>query len=583
VTDVSPPPGPAARELRQAAARRRAEQERERQQLLETLTQYVERERASTERLVAQTVLLELAPDPIFVRDAQRRITYWNEAAERTYGYPRDEALGRRPIDLLKTVYPIPLAEIEHQVTELGSWEGDLYQTTKDGRVLTVEGRWAALYGPHGELAGLLELNRDITERLAMQARESARRAEEERERMSQRLVRAQRLESLGQLAGGVAHDFNNVLAVIVGYAGSLSKRLERLTDTADPVDPVELSGMRTQAEQIGDAAQRAARLTHQLLAFARQDTVQVALLDVNETISGMLHLLERTLGPHIELVTALGPGLGHVHIDSGQLAQLLVNLAVNSREAMPDGGQLTVRTEETRFEEERTLTHGEVPAGPYVRIAVHDTGTGMTRDVVEHAFDPFFTTRPVGEGTGLGLATVYGIATRAGGQAEIYSEPGEGTTITILLPSHEAAGEPASAAAPGPRASRAATILVVDDEPALLRLTATNLRDAGYDVIAAGGGEAALEAAAQPGREIDLVLTDVMMPGLLGQHLAQRLDELLPGIPLVYMSGFPKPSPAADGRQLDGALLLKPFSEDDLLRTVAHALDDRPGNRTND
>lgn len=569
---MSPPHGPEAGEARVEAARLRSEQERARQQLLETLTSYIDRERALTERLVEQTALLELAPDPIFVRDAQRKITYWNEAAERIYGYTAEEALGQRPRDLLKTVYPIPLAEIERHVTEHGHWEGDLVQTTRDGRVLNVEGRWAAVYGSEGELTALLELNRDITLRLQTAAIESDRRAEEERARMSQRLVRAQRLESLGQLAGGVAHDFNNVLAVILGYAGSLSKRLERLSGVAEPC---ELNEMRAHTEQISDAAQRAAQLTHQLLAFARQDTVQVALTDINEAITGLLHLIERTLGGHIELITELAPELDPVRIDSGQLGQILVNLAVNSREAMPEGGQLTIATNEIHFDEDRTLTHGRLPAGTYVRMAVQDTGGGMTRDVIEHAFDPFFTTRPVGEGTGLGLATVYGIATSAGGQAEIYSELGQGTTITILLPvNREGGAVPEHEPEPGPPATRAATILVVEDEPALLRLTAMNLSDAGYDVIAVGGGQAALEVADDPSRTIELVLTDVMMPGLLGQRLAECLRERLPEVPIVFMSGFPKPSLTDGGSQLDGPLLLKPFSEDDLLRTVAEALE---------
>ena len=556
---------------------RRAAAEAEREELLQKIVAYVDRERAMTTRLVERSALLELAPDPIFARDAQRRITYWNRAAEQVYGFTAAEAMERHPGDLLGTVYPIPLEEIERHVKETGFWEGDLVQTTKDGRRVTVASRWGAVFDDSGDLVTLLEVNRDMTERLEAQAARELAQTQAERERLSARLVRAQRLESLGQLAGGVAHDFNNLLAVISGYATMAARRAARL----------QAGGAGPAAEELGNdlaqitmAAKRAAKLTHQLLAFARQDAVQAEVIDVNATISEMLQLLTRTLGSHVELATELAPGLPGVRIDGGQLGQVLVNLAVNSRDAMTGGGRLAIETSLAVLTAERPLSHGVLPPGSYVRIRVNDTGAGMSREVVERAFDPFFTTRDAGQGTGLGLATVYGIVTQVHGQAEIYSEPGQGTTVAIMLPATtDPVTAPAADRAPAGEPPQTATVLIVEDEPALRALTATFVAEAGYDALVAGGGEEALALAASTEGPIDLLLTDVVMPGMLGQELAERLLAGRPTVKVLFISGFARPFLPDPGRSLPGMFLQKPFSDAELAAAIETCLhEDRPG-----
>jgi signal transduction histidine kinase len=432
-----------------------------------------------------------------------------------------------------------------------------------------------AVYDEAGAVVALLEVNRDMTETLAIQAERERDRAQLEREQMSARLVRAQRLESLGQLAGGIAHDFNNLLGIIVGYAGVIGRRLDgRGALGAD--ERVELSdGVR----EIAQAAERAAGLTHQLLAFARQDAVEPDVIDVNAAINEMLGLLARTLGPHIELAAALDPSLYRARIDSGQLGQVLVNLAVNSREAMPGGGRLAIETTCAHFDHDHPTSHGVLPAGPYVRVRVNDSGVGMAPEVVERALDPFFTTRAIGEGTGLGLATVYGIITQVGGQVEIYTEPEHGTTVALLLPATDAAvtARPARGERDDATAAGTCTVLIVDDEPALLTITAQMVAEAGYRVMTAARGADAIASARASAHPVDLLLTDVVMPGMLGQDLAQQLTAISPSLRVVFMSGFARPFLPDEGRSLRGRLLQKPFTDTELLTTIDQSLND-PG-----
>lgn len=345
----------------------------------------------------AQTAaLLDLAPDAIFARDADRHITFWNRGAESTYGYSVAEALGVRPAELLKTEYPIPLEEIERIVTDTGGWEGDLVQHTKEGHSLVVESRWAAQYDEAGRLTGLLEVNRDITARIAAALERERLEAEAERERLLNRLHHAERLESLGQLAGGIAHDFNNLLAVIINYAAFVSEDLDRGGPTEEG-----RQALRADVEQISLAAEKAAHLTHQLLMFARREVVQPEVIDVNDVVSNIEQLLRRTLGEHIELHSSLAPDLSPVIIDPGQLEQILVNLAVNARDAMPDGGTLRIDTANVDVDERYAHSRPDISPGAHIRVRVSDTGVGMSSETVRRAFDPFFTTKPSGQGTG--------------------------------------------------------------------------------------------------------------------------------------------------------------------------------------
>jgi PAS domain S-box-containing protein len=526
-----------------------------------------------TRRLEEQAALLELAPDAIFVRDAQRRITFWNRAAETTYGYRRDEVMGRLPREVLHTEYPIPLEEIERIVKQTGRWEGELVQTAKDGRRFVVAGNWGALYGEDGELVGLLEINRDATEqRLLDEARAQAS-AEAERARLSQRTLRAQRLESLGQLAGGIAHDFNNLLAVIAGYASVLAgtvTELERALPSATVAELLHDVG------EISGATRRASDLTHRLLAFASQESARAETLSLNEVIADLRPILTRTIGEHVRLETRLQEEISPIRADEGQLGQVLVNLAVNARDAMPGGGRLTIETANVELDEDAAQRQGELEPGRYVRLLVSDTGTGMAPEVVERAFDPFFTTKGPGEGSGLGLSSVYGIVVQSGGRASIYSEPGRGTTFRAIFPAAGAAeARPARhESIEVPQLTQERTVLVVEDEPSLRAVIARILARAGYRVLTAASGPEALELEQQTAERIDVVLTDVVMPEMLGPQLAAILKERRPDVRVIFTSGFARSALEREDA-LEGPVLQKPLSASELLAQIARTLEE--------
>ncbi|WP_320668607.1 ATP-binding protein [Patulibacter defluvii] len=386
---------------------------------------------------------------------------------------------------------------------------------------------------------------RDISERLeAERERDAMRRAARE--------AQAQRLESLGQLAGGVAHDFNNLLGVIINYAGFVRDELRDRPDLAADV------------EQIREAAERGAALTRQLLIFGRRELTAPEILDPADVVRTVENLLRRALGEHIALVTRFESRDATVRADRGQLEQVLFNLAVNARDAMPSGGMLTITT--------RTVDGDETLAGPLVELAVADTGIGMTDAVAQRAMEPFFTTRADGGGTGLGLATVYGIVTQHDGRVRIESSVGEGTTVRVQLP---ATGQPVSAvpttAARGPGA-RGETVLLVEDEPSGLAIVRRILERGGYDVTAVGSGAAALSLL-EDGRPIDLLLTDVIMPGMLGTELAARAVLARPDLRVLMMSGYSDELVAKPSGGPDHALIEKPFDATGLLTRIREVL----------
>jgi two-component system, cell cycle sensor histidine kinase and response regulator CckA len=527
---------------------------------------------ARSRELAAHIALLDLAPDAIFARDVERRITFWNHGAQTTYGYTPTEAVGVAPRELLQTEYPLPLEEIEQIVTETGSWEGDLVQHTRDGRRLVVESRWAAQYDDAGRLIGLLEVNRDTTARLESQAALLELQADAERERLQNQLHQSQRLESLGQLAGGIAHDFNNLLAVIINYAAFIAEDLEAASAT-DGED--RWRSTRDDIAQIRHAGERAAHLTHQLLSFARREIVQPEVVDVNDVVSNVEQLLRRTLGEHVELNSSLAEGLRSVLIDPGQLEQVLVNLAVNARDAMPDGGVLQIDTANIAIDAEYAASRPELSPGPHVRLRVSDTGVGMDPETARRAFDPFFTTKPAGQGTGLGLATAYGIVQQAGGRSQIYSEPGVGTTFTVLLPATGQASLPVEPAADSPVRHGEETILLVEDEDALREVTRRILSGAGYRVILAENGVDALRVVDEHEGQIDLLLSDVIMPQMPGPQLAKQLLARQPSLRVLLMSGFAQPI-LDSGGHLDAGMefIEKPFSGPGLLAKIAQIIE---------
>jgi PAS domain S-box-containing protein len=408
-------------------------------------------------------------------------------------------------------------------------------------------------------------------ERLKVEVGTERLEAEVERERLLNELDHARRLESLGELAGGIAHDFNNLLAVIINYAAFVA---EDVAVAAPVADEEKRHATRADVEQISLAAQRAAHLTHQLLAFARREVVQPEVVAVNAVVTNVEQLLKSTLGEHIELRSELAPGLQSVLIDPGRLEQILVNLAVNARDAMPDGGTLTIDTANVDVDEDYTAHRAKLSHGPYVRLRVSDNGKGMTREVAERAFDPFFTTKPSGQGTGLGLATVYGIVQQAGGRVQLYSEPGMGTTASVLFPATEDTALLTAQQSGPAQLGGEATILLVEDEDALREVVRRILAGAGYRVITAANGEEALAAAAEQSEQIDLLLTDVVMPQMHGPDLAEQIKRVRPSIKVMFMSGFAQPILDSGGRLDTGVTLVeKPFSGPTLLAKVSQVL----------
>jgi nitrogen-specific signal transduction histidine kinase/CheY-like chemotaxis protein len=391
------------------------------------------------------------------------------------------------------------------------------------------------------------------------------------KDKSQERLAQAQRLESLGQLAGGVAHDFNNLLAVILNYAEFAAEELAAATES----DWAGRCGSaHDDLEQISRAGEQAASLTRQLLAFARREVVQPRVLDLDTVITGVEDMLHRTLGEHVELATSLAGDLRPILADPGQLEQVLVNLAVNARDAMPGGGTLSIDTSNITVDAESIAGGSESPPGQQVRLRVSDTGAGMIPEVVAHAFEPFFTTKSDSGGTGLGLATVYGILQQAEGHIRIYSEPGGGTTFSITLP---ATTQAASAEVPEDtyqRTPSGETVLVVEDEAALREVTRRILARNGYQVITAASGPEALEIARNYPGEVHLLVTDVVMPHMLGKEVAEQILLIKPGTEVLYMSGYARPVLASQGRLEPGvALVEKPFSEADLLAKAGQVL----------
>ncbi len=398
--------------------------------------------------------------------------------------------------------------------------------------------------------------------------------AEAERERLEAQLHQSQRMESLGELAGGVAHDFNNLLAVILNYASFVA---EELTVAAATPTGTQWEGPLKDVEQIQLAAERAGLLTHQLLSFARREVVQARALSLNSAITRMEQILRRTIGEQVELVMSLAPSLPMVVADPGQIEQIVLNLAINARDAMPAGGTLSIGTSTREITGDQSSATG-VPAGSYACFRVSDTGVGMSSEIRDRAFEPFFTTKPRGEGSGLGLATVYGIVSQSGGYTKIYSDEGVGTAISILLP---VAKQDATRDEHDERVDHlkslegTETILVVDDEEALREVTRRILTRNGYTVVTASSGAQAIEIATSHVGPVDLLLTDVIMPTMQGPAVANEVKRLRPGIRVLFMSGHAQPVLEAEAVLGTEFLLVeKPFDQATLLENVRKVLD---------
>lgn len=513
--------------------------------------------------------LLETAPDAMIAVDRDGRVVLANAQVEALFGYTRSELLGQS-VDIL-----VPDAVGDAHVAHRARYAANpttrsmgvglqLAGRRKDGSEFPAEISLSSIQTDEGLIVSAAV--RDITERLEAERDRDRLRAEREHERVELQLQRTQRLESLGQLAGGVAHDFNNLLAVILNYTAFVAEEITRAAE----VDPERWTAARNDVEQVRRAAERATELTRQLLAFGRREIAQPLPLDLNEVLDGVAPLLRRTLGEHVELYVDPSPELWPVVADPGQVEQVLVNLAVNARDAMPEGGTLSIDTRNIAVDEDYAAARPPLTPGRYVRVRVSDSGIGMAADVLDQAFEPFFTTKPKGEGTGLGLATVYGIITQAGGQVQIYSEAGVGTTITALFPATDQAVQPVERATPATGFHGGHTVLVVEDEEAMREVTRRILVRNGYTVLLAGSGAEAIRLAETHAGVIDVLLTDVVMPQMLGKEVAERFAKLRPDARVLYMSGYAHPVLTSQGRLEEGVVLLeKPFTEATLLARV--------------
>jgi PAS domain S-box-containing protein len=477
--------------------------------------------------------VFDVALDGMAIYDDERRYVQVNEALARMHGRPREEFAGRR-ID-------------EFVVPELLPMLDDLWETLLREGVITGEAEVPHVSGERraieytvraGFLPGRhLAVVRDVTERRQLEAH----------------LLQSQRLEAVGRLAGGVAHDFNNLLTAISGYSEFL---LEALSD-AEP--------LRHDVEEIRRASDRAAALVRQLLAFSRRQLLRPRVVDLNEVISETETMLRRLIGEDVELVTELEPALSPIRADPVQLEQIVVNLAVNARDAMPDGGTLSIRTE-------------AVDGGRGVGLTVSDTGIGMDADTIAHAFEPFFTTKEQGKGTGLGLSTVYGIVAQSGGTIEVRSEPGQGATFTVVLPAYAGPlSPPVARPERAPDSAASEQVLLVEDDAVVRDLTERVLGSSGYRVLSAASGDEACALADSLGDEIALLMTDLVMPGMSGRELARRLTERRPGLRVLFTSGYTDDDDVALAGARSG-FIGKPFTPDALRQKVRELLDARPG-----
>jgi len=537
--------------LEETIAEQRSSAERHMVLSGEMILEIAERKRYQAE-LEQQAALLDLVRDSIIVRDLDGCVRYWNRSAERMFGWTAAEAMGRPVRDLLYVDPPEGKPSYETVLTN-GQWSGQVPVHHKDGRRMVVDARLTLLRDDNGAPRAILGVNTDVTERLEIE----------------HRLRQSQRLEAVGQLTGGIAHDFNNLLTVILGNA-------EMLTES-DEVGP----SAKAMADMMLRAAERGAALTGQLLAFSRRQALAPRSIDVGQLLLELSRMVRRTLGEHIEIGIVSSPGLWHAFIDPLQLEHAMLNLCINARDAMPSGGKLVITTNNVALDEDYTATEFEVVAGDYVMISVSDNGTGMTAKTLARAFEPYFTTKEVGHGSGLGLSMVFGFLKQSGGHVKIYSEPGIGTQINMYLP-RDASDERLTADRGGdhlgdlPRGTE--RLMLVEDDPIVREHVARQLRGLGYSLMEASDATSAL-LALRSDQRIDLLFTDVVMPGgMNGAELAAAARQLRPGLPVLFSSGYTAGASGLHGTLgADALLLSKPYRRRELAEKVRQALDGIP------
>ena len=507
-------------------------------------------ERKKTENKLRQlATIVESSDDAIVSRTLDGTIQSWNGAAERMYEYSAAEAIGK-PISIL---YPHGQRDEILAILEKIK-RGDIVRNfetiraTKDGKQIHIALTVSPIKDVSGRIVGASAIGRDITES----------------KQMEDMFRQAQKMEAVGRLAGGVAHDFNNMLSVIIGYS-------ELLLERADTDGQV-----RKQCEEIKRAGDRAASLTRQLLAFSRQQVLEPRVLNLNTSVAEIEKMLRRLIGEDIDLRTSLDPTLGLVKADPGQIEQVIMNLAVNARDAMPKGGKLIIETSNTELDDEYALHHPPCIVGRYVILAVTDSGVGMSQETKARIFEPFFTTKELGKGTGLGLSTVYGVAKQSGGYIWVYSEPGQGSVFKLYLPRVDGSeGQIRPAKSASELLAGTETVLLVEDEQSVRALTRNLLEQGGYTVLEADNGAHAVEIAKQHHGPIHLLLTDVVMPGMNGPAVAEMILPIHPEAKTLYVSGYSSSFGTQTGLVPAGAnLFQKPFSRAALLRKVRNLLD---------
>ena len=493
--------------------------------------------------------IVDSTADHIHVKDLDGRYLLVNQADAEGFGLAPDEIVGRTDAELIEAGQAAAVMELDRTVIESGNPLDYEQVETRDGLTRTWQTTKNVVRDPTGRISGLFTISHEITEQRSQEAQ----------------LRQTAKMEAVGQLAGGIAHDFNNMLTAIRGYTELVRWDLPPESDQA-----------RTDLGQVILAADRAAELTHQLLAFSRRQVLAPRVLDPAEIVHGIAPMLRRLLGEHIDLTIHTAPDVGQILVDPAQLEQVILNLAVNARDAMPNGGQLTIETANADLDTEYVAGHPGGRPGSQVRLAVSDSGTGMDAATRERIFEPFFTTKEAGKGTGLGLATVYGIVKQSEGWMHVHSEPGQGTTFHVFFPrvSATAAVLPELAAAVRIPIGRE-VILLVEDEPAVRGFARRALASLGYTVLEAANGSDALVVSAAHVGSLDLLVTDVIMPGMQGAALAAEMTLARPGLRTLFVSGFPEDAVIRRGVLADHvAYLPKPFDVAALGRAVRAVLD---------
>jgi PAS domain S-box-containing protein len=527
--------------------------------VLHDVTEHRRAEEAIRKSEEYQRAIIDCSPLPIFSIDLDGNVLTWNASAEKTFGWEAHEVVGK-PLPIIPADKKEEFDALRRRAVAGKQVSGlEFIRQRKNGELLNVS-LWAApVRDAGGRITAIVAFMEDITPR---------KKAEQEREKLQSQLIQAQKLEAIGRLTGGVAHDFNNILTVIIGNADLARAEAgrESLLD--------ELLG------EIKEAGERGSGLVQQLLAFSRKQVLQPEVVNINEVVAEMDRMLRRILGEDVRLETVLAPDLGRVEADVGQMEQVLMNLAVNARDAMPGGGKLTIETANVELDQEYARGHVSVTPGPHVMVGVSDTGEGMSPEVLAHVFEPFFTTKEKGRGTGLGLATVYGIVKQSGGNIWVYSERGQGTAFKIYLPRVDRAPAGAKERDAGSEVRGGSeTLLVVEDEEMVRNLAVRVLKGVGYTVLGAQDGLEALAIVREHDAPIHLMVTDVVMPGMSGPQLASQLLTFRPGMRVLYVSGYTDNAIVHHG-VLDAGLhfLQKPFTPDGLLRKVRETLDGGEG-----